>query len=270
MFTETYTVPSDDPDMGYGFTSWDHFFVRHLKEDARPIHDLRDLPISVGVPRYIDSGLVIHHACESTVVRITENVRLHRFWLKAQPYSLHEMLNHDPLAEEFVDGTIVKAEVVEGIYYSALPDKGAPAGSNLKPGVPFGAYLRSQPWLTFVATPALIWIRAKDPRIGLLCFIGIGMVEVSTCDIKAAQDLVGKEVKTGQEIGMFHFGGSGHCLVFRSDKIEIPVENLPPTEPGQGLVQEREDEEPVEQYKYIYGWHVNVNSIIGWSKTGEQ
>ncbi|KAJ8075653.1 hypothetical protein PM082_021283 [Marasmius tenuissimus] len=209
--------------------------------------------------------------------------------LKAQPYSLHEMLNHDPLAEEFVDGTIVKAEVVEGIYYSALPDKGAPAGSNLKPGVPFGAYLRSQPWLTFVATPALIWIRAKDPRIGLLCFIGIGMVEVSTCDIKAAQDLVGKEVKTGQEIGMFHFGGSGHCLVFRkdaqirfffpelhpgagpgSDKIEIPVENLPPTEPGQGLVQEREDEEPVEQYKYIYGWHVNVNSIIGWSKTGEQ
>ncbi|KAK1225166.1 hypothetical protein PQX77_011846 [Marasmius sp. AFHP31] len=307
VFTNNFIVRNEDPDKGYGFTSWDDFFVRRLKEGARPIHDLRDLPINYDVPRDIDPGLVIHHACESTAVRITENVRLHdKFWLKAQQYSLYDMLNRDPSAEEFVggsvyqtflspqdyhrwhspvDGTIVKAEVVNGAYYSALPDDGAPAdepGSNLKPGVPFGAYLRSQPWLTFVATRALIWIRAKDPRIGLLCFIGIGMAEVSTCDIKAAQDLVGKEVKTGQEIGMFHFGGSGHCLVFRRDaqikfsfpelladgapdpsnasRQKIPAGSLPHIESSTG------DDQPMERYKYIYGWHLRVNSIIGWSE----
>ncbi|KAJ8082044.1 hypothetical protein AAF712_006092 [Marasmius tenuissimus] len=308
-FHETYHLPNSDPDKGYGFTSWDHFFVRTLKEPVsvtRPIHD-NENPPSGGPPLpNVNKDLFIHHACESTVVRISENVQLHdRFWLKAQPYSLYDMLNGDPLAEQFiggavyqtflspqdyhrwhspVNGTIEKAEVVYGTYYSALPDEGVQvAGEPDHRGVPFGAYLRSQPWLTFVATRALIWIRAKNPKIGLLCFIGIGMVEVSTCDIKAAQDLVGKEVKTGQEIGMFHFGGSGHCLVFRKDaqiKFDFPevqtgarpgdslpqVPNLPPIEKRPGLLKgDGEEYEQPDRYAYIYGTHLWVNSIIGYS-----
>ncbi|KAK1228964.1 hypothetical protein PQX77_008004 [Marasmius sp. AFHP31] len=299
-FVDTYSIRNDDPDKGYGYTSWDDFFVRRLKEPVtktRPINNLQPTPI--------DPTLLIHHACESTVVRIRDNVQLHdRFWLKAQPYSLYEMLNHDPSAKDFVggsvyqtflspqdyhrwhspvDGTIEKAEVVYGTYYSALPDKGAPVGDpDLHPGVPFGAFLRSQPWLTFVATRALIWIRAKNPKIGLLCFIGIGMVEVSTCDIKAAQDLIGKEVKTGQEIGMFHFGGSGHCLVFRPEakiQFDFPevqpqggpagrrpeIPDLPPVE-QRGLKGDGEGDEQPDPYEYIYGTHLWVNSIIGYSK----
>ncbi|KAJ8082153.1 hypothetical protein PM082_008000 [Marasmius tenuissimus] len=299
VFTETYTTFDDNPDNGYGYKSWDDFFVRRLKEPVsktRPINDLEAASI--------DPTLIVHHACESTVVRISENVQLHdRFWLKAQSYSLYEMLNHDPSAKEFiggsiyqsflgpqdyhrwhspVDGTIEKAEVVYGTYYAALPDEGAPPDdSDLHSGVPFGAYLRSQPWLTVVATRALIWIRAKNPKIGLLCFIGIGMVEVSTCDIGAAQALKGKEVKTGQEIGSFHFGGSGHCLVFRKDaqiKFDFPeaqpgagptdslpkIPGLPPIE-KQGLKEDGEGDEQPDPYEYIYGTHLWVNSIIGYS-----
>lgn len=55
-------------------------------------------------------------------------------------------------------------------------------------------------------------MEADDPRIGLMCFMAVGMAEVSTCDITA---YVGQHVNKGDEIGMFHFGGSTHCLIFR-------------------------------------------------------
>jgi phosphatidylserine decarboxylase len=40
----------------------------------------------------------------------------------------------------------------------------------------------------------------------------VGMAEVSTCDITVA---VGQHVNKGDQLGMFHFGGSTHCLIFR-------------------------------------------------------
>ncbi|KAK0611468.1 hypothetical protein B0T14DRAFT_530446 [Immersiella caudata] len=45
-----------------------------------------------------------------------------------------------------------------------------------------------------------------------MAFIGVGMDEVSTCEITVKE---GQRVKKGDEIGMFHFGGSSHCLMFR-------------------------------------------------------
>jgi len=45
-----------------------------------------------------------------------------------------------------------------------------------------------------------------------MCFLAVGMAEVSTCEITVYE---GQRVKKGQETGMFHFGGSTHCLIFR-------------------------------------------------------
>ena len=45
-----------------------------------------------------------------------------------------------------------------------------------------------------------------------MCFLPVGMAEVSTCEITVYQ---GQHVKKGDQLGMFHFGGSTHCLMFR-------------------------------------------------------
>lgn len=66
---------------------------------------------------------------------------------------------------------------------------------------PVTAVINAQPYLSEVA------------YIGLMCFMGICMVEVSTCDIKVYE---GQRVKKGQETVMFHFGASAHCLIFQS------------------------------------------------------
>jgi phosphatidylserine decarboxylase len=47
-----------------------------------------------------------------------------------------------------------------------------------------------------------------------MCVMPVGMAEVSTCQITVYE---GQHVGKGDQIGMFHFGGSTHCLIFRPD-----------------------------------------------------
>jgi len=221
VFNETYVCP-DPSSVSRGYTSWDAFFTRQIQPQVRPV-------------MFSENKSFIHSACESTVYRIQTSVKHHdQFWLKGQVYSLHDMLNRDEQAKIFeggtvyqaflspqdyhrwhcpVDGTIVRTELVPGTYYAVIPDSGAPDGDpDLHPGDPHGALIRSQGWLTHSSARAIIYIQADNPDIGLMAFIGVGMAEVSTCDILVKE---GQKVKTGDEVGMYHFGGSSHALIFR-------------------------------------------------------
>ena len=195
----------------YGFASWDDFFTRRFREGRRP------------VASPADDG-VIANACESAPYRIAQEVKLaDRFWIKAQPYSLQHMLAMDPLAGEFAGGTVYKAflsalsyhrwhspvsgrvvrtRLIDGAYYAeALAEGFDPAGPN-----------ESQGYITQVASRALIFIEADNPEIGLMALLFVGMAEVSSNDITVYE---GQRVKKGDQLGMFHFGGSTHCLIFR-------------------------------------------------------
>jgi phosphatidylserine decarboxylase len=195
----------------YGFTSWDNFFTRQFKDGQRPVASPGD-------------DAIIVNACESAPYRISGQVNLNdRFWIKGQPYSLQHMLANDEFTNQFAGGTvyqaflsalsyhrwhspvsgkIVKTRVIDGTYYSETLSEGFdPSGPN-----------ESQGYITEVATRAMIFIEADNPAIGLMCFMAVGMAEVSTCDITVK---VGQHVTKGEQLGMFHFGGSTHCLIFR-------------------------------------------------------
>ena len=195
----------------YGFTSWDNFFTREFRDGKRPVANPED-----------DDEIA--NACESAPYRIAKDVKKRdKFWIKAQPYSLVHMMNGDPLADQFVGGTIyqaflsalayhrwhspvsgkiVKTQVIDGSYYAeALSEGFDPAGPN-----------ESQAYITQVATRGLVFIEADNPDIGLMCVMFVGMAEVSTCEIGVYE---GQHVNKGDELGMFHFGGSTHCLFFR-------------------------------------------------------
>ena len=201
-----------DPGLPYhGFTSWDDFFTREFRDGQRPLAGPGD-------------DAVIANACESAPYRIATNVKtLDRFWIKSQPYSLEHMMAGDPFTQLFAGGTIyqaflsalsyhrwhspvsgkiVKTRVLDGTYYAeALSEGYDPAGPN-----------ESQAFITEVATRALVYIEADNPDIGLMCVMFVGMAEVSTCDVTVYE---GQHVNKGDPLGMFHFGGSTHCLIFR-------------------------------------------------------
>lgn len=217
-FDEMFICDSRAP--RHGFKSWDDFFTRHFREGVRPVADPED-------------SKVIANACESKPYNIATNVKARdSFWVKGQPYSVQDMLAHDSLAERFVGGTIyqaflsalsyhrwhapvsgkvIKAYVVEGTYYSEPLFEGL-GDPNAKHGIDIKNETVSQGYLTHVATRALIFFESDDPAIGTVAFVGVGMAEVSTCEITVKE---GDKVKKGDEIGMFHFGGSTHCLLFK-------------------------------------------------------
>ena len=195
----------------HGYTSWDDFFTRSFREGRRLLASPGD-----------DS--VIANACESAPYRLARNVQLRDpFWIKDQPYSLTHMMDGDPLAAQFVGGTvyqaflsalsyhrwhspvsgrIVKTRLIDGSYYAQTPAVGFdPAGPN-----------ESQGYITQVASRALVFIEADNPKIGLMAVMFVGMAEVSSNEITVYE---GQHIEKGEQLGMFHFGGSTHTLIFR-------------------------------------------------------
>jgi phosphatidylserine decarboxylase len=75
----------------------------------------------------------------------------------------------------------------------------------------------AQGYLAHVNTRAIIIIEADKPGIGMVAFIAVGMHEASSCavdpDIASGKK---RSIKKGEEIGMFHFGGSSYCILFQS------------------------------------------------------
>ncbi|CAJ2510352.1 Uu.00g050550.m01.CDS01 [Anthostomella pinea] len=212
----------------YGYTSWDDFFTRPLREGVRPVASPED-------------DNVIANACESKPYNVARHAKLRdKFWIKGQPYSILDMLGHDSLAAQFdgatiyqaflsalsyhrwhapVSGKIVKSFVRDGTYFSEPLFEGL--GDPNTKEIDVKGISVAQGYLTALATRAVIFIQADNPAIGLMAFIGVGMDEVSTCDITVQQ---GQYVKKGDQLGMFHFGGSSHCLLFRDG---VKVDGFP-------------------------------------------
>ncbi|EIW80648.1 hypothetical protein CONPUDRAFT_57480 [Coniophora puteana RWD-64-598 SS2] len=217
-FIDTFMCDPDAPHSG--FTSFDDFFTRRFRDGVRPL------------TRGDDDAQIVSPS-ESTTYNISYSVKaLDQFWLKQRRYSLYHMLAADQipdLAEQFVGGTVYQAYVdtldyhryhspvngrivrvlhVPGTYYAENP-----AFGYERAGGPASTASEEQAFLTAVATRALVFIQAREP-VGLMCFMAVGMAEVSTCEVTVKE---GDEVRKGQELGMFHFGGSTTCLVFRPE-----------------------------------------------------
>ncbi|KAJ1338581.1 L-tryptophan decarboxylase [Microdochium nivale] len=214
-FTQLYQCP-DPSDADYlGFQSWDHFFTRHFQPGVRPVIEP-------------DNSSILNNSCESAPLQYKRNVKaVDNFMLKGQPYSLVNMLGpaSQRYAEQFaggsvfqaflsalsyhrwnspVTGTVLETVNIPGTYYSENPYQGFPSPDPSAPN-------NSQPYISSVATRGVIYIQADGP-IGLMAIVYIGMAEVSSCQFTVKK---GDCIKKGDELGMFHFGGSSHCMVFR-------------------------------------------------------
>ncbi|KAI1499589.1 Phophatidylserine decarboxylase-domain-containing protein [Biscogniauxia marginata] len=212
----------------YGYTSWDDFFTRQLRDGVRPVADR-------------GNENVIANACESKPCKVARRAKLRdKFWIKGQPYSVLDMLGHDPLAAQFnwatvyqaylsalsyhrwhapVDGRVVRAFVKDGTYFSEPLFEG-PGDYNVHE-IDIKGIRIAQGYRAALATRAIVFIQADNPAIGLMAFIGVGLDEVSTCEITVSQ---GQHVKKGEQLGMFHFGGSSHCLLFRES---VKIDGFP-------------------------------------------
>lgn len=237
-FCELYKC--DATSKHYGFSSWDGKFPMHIliECDLKVCLTLADFftrqfRANVRPVASPDDDNVITSACEATPSNLQRNVKLRdNFFIKGQPYSVLDMLNNDPLSDRFVGGTVYqgylsslayhrwhapvsgvvrRATVVDGTYFS-LPDFETILATNDTKLPDFRIDFVTG-YLSSLATRGIVIIEADNKEIGLVAFIAIGMDEVSTCQVTVKE---GQHVQKGDDMGMFHFGGSSHCLLFQN------------------------------------------------------
>lgn len=214
----------DSTKQGYGYDSWNSFFIRKFVPGARPFLGDPNRNINIG--------------CETTPWQYQNNIALETdFWVKDVNYSLFDLFGgHEQWAKIFeggqiyqgflsathyhrwnapLDGKIVRSWVQQGTYFAQRPGQGE------GPGTWEGT--ESQPYLGHVATRAIFIFEHKSA--GYVALICIGMVEVSTCFIEPNFIVdAGSEpisVTRGTEIGHFEFGGSTHMMIFQRDKLRL-------------------------------------------------
>jgi phosphatidylserine decarboxylase len=212
----------DDTKPGYGYDSWNSFFIRKFVSGARPFQG--------------DSASQVNIGCETTPWQYENNLALETdFWVKDLNYSLLDLFGGQTqwarlfdggqLYQGFLsaahyhrwnaplDGTIVRSWVQPGTYFAQRPGQGE--------GIGTWEGTESQPYLGHVAARAIFIFEHKS--CGYVALICIGMVEVSTCVIEP--DFIVDEgskavsITRGTEIGHFEFGGSTHMMVFQRNRV---------------------------------------------------
>lgn len=213
----------DETEPGYGYNSWNSFFLREFVSGARPF--------------YGDPRININIGCETTPWQYADNVRLEtHFWTKDVNYSLLDLFGgqrqwakifeggqiyqgflsatHYHRWRAPLDGTLVRSWAQLGTYFAQRPGQGEDIGTR--------EGTESQPYLGHVAARAIFIF--EHELCGYVALICIGMVEVSTCVIEPSSFIVEEgsdpvSITRGTEIGHFEFGGSTHMMVFQRDRV---------------------------------------------------
>ncbi|KAG6333810.1 hypothetical protein ID866_5280 [Astraeus odoratus] len=199
----------------YGLRNYDVFFTKELVEKKR-------------TPLFPDNN-IINMACSSNIHTLTnqgkDEERLKeegQFWIKETPYSFRHILGGDELTSRFVHGSLMQVILSSLDYHGCRsPVNGAVVKTALLSRTHYAGLVdptsrdpdpisRSQAFVTAVSTCALVFIEAAPP-VGLMVFVGVGLGEVLTCEIKVNS---GDVLKKEDLLGYFHFGGSTHLLIF--------------------------------------------------------
>ncbi|KAB8073324.1 Phophatidylserine decarboxylase-domain-containing protein [Aspergillus leporis] len=206
-FEATYVCDKSLPQ--WGFTSWDDFFTRKVRDGVRPITEP-------------DNPAIITAACDATTYRVAKDIKEEdTFWIEGRAYSLRDLMNGDPIASKFIGGTIYQGYLepvhyhrwhapVAGIIVKILDDPGNFCLVQSDSADSNEMLHSSQGYTAHVVTRTLIFI--KNEKLGVVGCLFAGLPKRGSCQATVS---VGQTVKKGEEIGMFHYGGNTHCVAFQ-------------------------------------------------------
>ncbi|KAK7691397.1 hypothetical protein QCA50_004796 [Cerrena zonata] len=215
-FIETYSIQVDDleePDITK-YKTFNEFFYRKLKADARPLQNPDD-------PLAISSAA----DCRLTVYSTIDLAK--QFWVKGNNFTIPNLLGVSPDSEQakwFADGGLASFRLapadyhrfhspIEGVvgeikdipgqYYTVNPQAVNESGFNV-----FTENKRSVLYLTHTPT--------KLP----IAFVAIGAMLVGSIEWTKGSEK-GAIVKRGEELGYFAYGGSTVIVLFPKGLVEF-------------------------------------------------
>lgn len=198
------------------FNNFNDFFVRSLKEEARPIANDNNLFISPG-----DGRLFAY-----------ENISVNDLiQVKGIHYSLSELIGDNDLAKDYEGGTCLVLRLCPTDYHRFhFVDSGIPLENHFIPG----NYYSVNP-IALERIPKLYcqnkreWSLFKSDNFGDILHIEVGATCVGTI---IQTYTANKRVNKGDEKGYFKFGGSTTILLLKKDLVKIDEDIINQTKLG--------------------------------------
>ena len=208
-FIDDYNmVEADFADTPDSYTTFNDFFYRKLRPEARPI---------------ADSPIVF--PADGRHLGFPNIDQIDGFFVKGQSFDLDALIADKELSKKFRGGTLVLSRLCPVDYHRYhFPVSGTPSETKLINGPLFSvspiALARN---LSYLWENKRTITRIETENIGTVLMMEIG----ATCVGSILQTYeANKETKIGQEKGYFAFGGSSTITIFEPNKVTLAQDLL--------------------------------------------
>ncbi|KAJ8767720.1 hypothetical protein K2173_020660 [Erythroxylum novogranatense] len=195
------------------FKTFNEFFIRELKPDARPIDSMECDDVAVSAA---DSRLMAFKSLQDG----------QRFWIKGRKFSIQGLLGDKKHSDTFLDGTLIIFRLAPQDYHryhfpvSGTIDQFIHIPGSLYTVNPIA--VNSTYCNVFTENKRVVSI-ISTRDFGKVAFVAIGATMVGSITFLRKE---GDHVKKGDEFGYFSFGGSTVICVFEKDAIQIDEDLL--------------------------------------------
>ncbi len=198
------------------FKSFNDFFIRRLKPEARPFAKELDRAVMPADGRYY----------------FYQNVDLAKgFIIKDQKFSLETLLQDKEQAALYAEGSMVLIRLCPSDYHRFhFPCDGVPGHSRLINGWLYSVNpIAIQKNLNIFTQNKRMICKIETPSFGTILYVEVG----ATCVGSIQQTYTPhQKYAKGDEKGYFEFGGSCLILLFPKDTIEFDADLIAATENG--------------------------------------
>lgn len=208
-FIEKYGLdPADFADSPDSFHSFNEFFYRKLKPEARPI----------------DSSPIVFPA-DGRHLGFADISKIDSFFVKGQSFDLPALLGDPALAEKYAHGSLVLSRLCPVDYHRFhFPAAGIPSATKTLEGPLFSVSpIALAKKLAYLWTNKRTITELKTEHFGTILLMEIGATCVGSIHQTYAP---GKPVEKGAEKGYFAFGGSSTITIFEPGKIALAKDLL--------------------------------------------
>ncbi|KIP10759.1 hypothetical protein PHLGIDRAFT_28259 [Phlebiopsis gigantea 11061_1 CR5-6] len=221
-FVEFYQIDMDEfePSDINAYSSFQEFFIRHHKPNARPVASPEDPSVATMVA---DSRVVVYDSVEET----------HKLWIKGRDFSIAQLISDKVAARPWANGAVASFRLSPQDYHRYhSPVRGVVRWWKELDGDYYSVdpvAIRSD--IDVLAANARSAFCLSTSEFGDVLFVAIGALEVGTVKLSdkitcvlpgSAHNNAGKvTIEKGEEVGFFEFGGSSIIIAFERGRIRF-------------------------------------------------
>ena len=199
-----------------GWQTFNQFFAREIRPGKRPIADPRDDAVIVSPADAVFMGA--HQIDERSTIRV-----------KGAEWRIAELLDHSPYADAFSNGTYTHSFLrITDYHRFHVPVAGVVREVRNVHGRVYLDVIRNADGSlgaangdTYQFNQERGLVVIESPTVGLVAIVPVGMTLISSVVLTPH---VGAELRKGDPLGYFQFGGSDIVLLFQNRNLVLEAE----------------------------------------------